>query len=439
MKKVKRVIVWFREDLRLHDNEALTAALQRAEEVYPIFVFDERTFSAKTPYGFAKTGAFRCQFVIEAVQNLRQSLRNLGLDLIVRSGKTEDLIFELARHLKSSWVFCNRIATYEEAQIQSALEKRLWTIGQEINYFRGKMLYYTQDLPFPITHTPDTFTQFRKEVERIVPVRLPLPAPQKSDIAANWSTPIEAGEIPTLADFGHAAIAKDERSAFPFAGGETAGLERLRHYFWDTKLISQYEETRNGLIGTDYSSKFSAYLAQGCLSPKYIYAELQRYEAENGANKSTYWLFFELLWRDFFRLVGKKYGTRLFRKGGIRGISQKRQKEERAAFERWAEGETGQPFIDANMRELARTGFMSNRGRQNVASYLVHDLGVNWQIGAEYFESLLIDYDVCSNWGNWNYLAGIGNDPREDRRFNPLTQAQRYDANGDFQRLWAGK
>lgn len=435
MKKVKRVIVWFRQDLRVHDNEALTAAIQRAEEVYPIFVFDERTFLGKTSFGFAKTGAFRCQFIIDSVRDLRQSLRDLGLDLIVRTGKSEEVIFDLARQLKSSWVFCNREPTHEEAQIQSALETRLWSVGQEINYFRGKMLYYTQDLPFPITHTPDTFTQFRKEVERIVPVRAPLPVPQKSDIAAAWSMPIEVGDLPTLADFGHAPIAPDQRSAMPFAGGESAGKERVQYYFFEKKLVSHYEETRNGLIGADYSTKFSAYLAQGCLSPKYIYAELQRYEAEQGANKSTYWLFFELLWRDFFRLMGKKYGNKIFRKSGIRGVKNTHN-DNRKAFERWATGQTGQPFIDANMRELNATGFMSNRGRQNVASYLVHDLRVNWLMGAEYFESLLVDYDVCSNWGNWNYVAGVGNDPREDRRFNPNTQAQRYDANGDFVRLW---
>jgi deoxyribodipyrimidine photo-lyase len=105
-------------------------------------------------------------------------------------------------------------------------------------------------------------------------------------------------------------------------------------------------------------------------------------------------------------------------------------------FAVWAEGRTGVPFIDANMRELAETGFMSNRGRQNVASFLVRDLKVNWQMGAEYFESQLLDYDPCSNWCNWNYVAGVGSDPREDRYFNILTQAKNYDNNGDFVRIW---
>ena len=167
-----------------------------------------------------------------------------------------------------------------------------------------------------------------------------------------------------------------------------------------------------------------------------MYHELKRYELERGENKSTYWIFFELLWRDYFRLMAKKHGNAIFMKGGMRGNPGQRLSDDLERLQKWIDGKTGVPFIDANMREIACTGFMSNRGRQNVASYLVHDLKVNWQLGAEYFESLLIDYDVASNWCNWNYVAGVGNDPREDRYFNPKTQASRYDPQGDYVRHW---
>jgi deoxyribodipyrimidine photo-lyase len=145
-----------------------------------------------------------------------------------------------------------------------------------------------------------------------------------------------------------------------------------------------------------------------------------------------------LLWRDFFRFVARKYDTALFRPTGILNV-QKPWKEDWQAFERWKQGITGVGFVDANMRELLLTGFMSNRGRQNVASYLVKDLKVHWLMGAEWFESHLIDYDVCSNYGNWNYAAGIGNDPREDRYFNIPKQASMYDPHGDYVRRWAQK
>jgi deoxyribodipyrimidine photo-lyase len=213
-------------------------------------------------------------------------------------------------------------------------------------------------------------------------------------------------------------------------------LRRLNHYLWGSNSIATYKETRNGLIGSDYSSKFSPWLAQGCLSPKLIYHEIRRYEREKTSNDSTYWLIFELLWRDYFRLIGKKYGNRIFFKTGPQNKPMRHLRDNMELFHSWAEGKTGVPFIDANMRELNATGFMSNRGRQNTASFLVKDLKINWQIGAEYFESQLIDYDPCSNWGNWNYVAGVGSDPREDRYFNILTQARNYDAKGDYVRLW---
>jgi len=430
-----RSIVWFRQDLRLHDNEALTNALSHSQEVIPVFVFDPRVFQETTrKYGFPKTGRYRARFILESVADLRASLKKLGSDLVIRIGKPEEEILELARQCRTSWVFCNRERTQEEMEVQDALEQNLWSIGQEIRYSRGKMLYYTADLPFPVTQTPDIFTQFRKGVERFVKVREPLPAPDKK--FPPLTVALDTGAIPTLEEFGHEPFDHDPRSVLPFQGGEREGLRRLQHYLWDTDHAATYKETRNGLIGGDYSTKFSPYLAQGCLSPKMIYWELKKYEQERIKNKSTYWIFFELLWRDFFRLMGEKHGNRIFQKGGTRKEVDHRWRDDQRLLELWIEGRTGVPFIDANMREIELTGFMSNRGRQNVASFLVKDLRVNWQMGAEYFESLLLDYDPCSNWGNWNYVAGVGSDPRENRYFNILTQAKRYDPKGEYVKHW---
>lgn len=429
----RRALIWFRQDLRLHDNEALTTALRMADEVVPVYVFDERVFKGQTRFGFPKTGKFRARFLLESVENLRANLRTAGSDLIVRVGKPEYIVPEIAREIKASWVLCNRERTYEEVLVQDVLEQKLWSIGVELLYNRGKMLYHTQDLPVPVQHMPDTFTQFRKENEHITPVRLPLPAPT---VMPALPTELESGNLPVLEELGHASFEQDTRAVMPFKGGETEGLARVHHYFWESNAIAIYKETRNGLIGDNYSSKFSPWLSAGCLSPKYIYHEIKRYEQERVSNESTYWMFFELLWRDFFRLMGKKHGNRIFLKGGPQAKPQRHLKNDLELFQIWAEGRTGVPFIDANMRELNATGWMSNRGRQNTASFLVKDLKVNWQIGAEYFESLLLDYDPCSNWCNWNYVAGVGSDPREDRYFNILTQARTYDPNGDYVRIW---
>ncbi len=425
---MKKAILWFRQDLRLHDNEALTEAVGSAEKVYPVYVFDNRWFNNQTKFGFPKTGIYRTQFILDSVRDLRNSLRENGSDLIIRFGKPEEELFELAKTLKSSWIFCNRERTDEEVKVQDALEKNLCSIGQEVRFYRGKMLYYTQDLPFPVTHTPDTFSTFRKEVEKFVPVRSILPF-HKEDL-----NPIEdyidLGEMPTILQLGF-----DHEIETRFKGGERAGLDRLAYYLWESNQIKTYKKTRNGLLGDDYSSKFSPYLAQGCLSPKKIYAEVKRYEAQHGANDSTYWMIFELMWRDFFRLMGKKHGNQIFQIGGFQGKTLNYDHDDQL-FSSWASGKTGVSFVDANMRELNQTGFMSNRGRQNVASYLINDLNLNWIRGAEYFESLLIDYDPCSNYGNWNYLAGVGSDPRADRYFNIESQAKRYDPDGNFVKHW---
>ncbi len=430
----RKAILWFRNDLRLDDNESLHEAA-RAGAVIPVFVFDERTFKGTTRrFGFVKTGVRRAQFLVEAVSDLRGRLRAIGSDLVIRVGHTEEVLYDLAREQRTGWVFCNRERTSEEVEIQDALERKLWTIGQEVRYARGKMLYHTADLPFPVSQTPDIYTQYRKEVERFVTVREPLDAPAELPALPEG---LDAGKVPSLAKLGYdAPPTRDPRAVLDFEGGETAGLARLNYYLWESDLAKTYKVTRNGLIGEEYSTKFSAWLAAGCLSPKRIYSELKRYEAERGANDSTYWIFFELLWRDFFRLMVKKHMELIFRKQGPKQEPVPDWSEDRRTFGLWAEGRTGVPFIDANMREFNATGFMSNRGRQNVASFLVKDMKLNWQMGAEYFESGLVDYDVASNWCNWNYVAGVGSDPRENRYFNILSQATRYDPKGDYVRLW---
>jgi len=427
-------IVWFRRDLRLHDNEALTDALKHADEVLPVFIFDPRVWRGSLPLtGLAKTGSHRAKFLLECVTDLRNNLRAQGSDLLIRVGKPEEVLPELTHQTHASWVFCNRERTDEELRVQNAVEAALWEVGREVYYSRGKLLYYTADLPFPITHTPDVFTLFRKETERITKVREPLPSPGK--IPYPTKDLPEPEELPELEDFGISPPIPDDRAAFQWQGGETAALDRLAYYLFDSQAVSTYKDTRNGLIGADYSTKFSPWLAYGCLSPKRIYWEIKAYEEKNGSNDSTYWVIFELLWRDFFRLMGKKHGTAIFQKGGTKGARREWRKDP-ASFRRWVDGQTGTPFIDANMREVERTGFMSNRGRQNVASYLVKDLKIDWRMGAEYFEHILLDYDVTSNWCNWNYIAGVGSDPREDRYFNIMSQAKRYDEEGGFVKLW---
>lgn len=426
---MRRSILWFRNDLRIHDNEALVDALNHNNEIIPLYIIDPRTFEGMSPFGFPKMSAFRKNFIYECLRDLRDNIQKLGSNLYVRIGIPEVVIPELARELRTSNVYCNRERTQEEVEVQDQLESNLWSIGQEIRYYRGKMLYYTADLPFPITHCPDNFTAFRKEVEKFVKIRAAIPSPSTID---PLSLSLDQGEIPNN------IVVEEEpcSNSFKLKGGETQGLNELKYYVWDSNKISEYFETRNGLLGRDYSSKFSPYLAIGALSPKKIYAEVASYESQVVKNKSTYWIIFELLWRDFFRFMAKKHGNKIFYKSGIQSKLDLQLFDNKTLFAKWQNGETGIPFVDANMRELNATGFMSNRGRQNVASFLVKDMQINWLWGAAYFESKLIDYDPCSNYGNWNYIAGVGSDPREDRYFNIPAQVKKYDPTCRYIKTW---
>ncbi len=425
------VLMWFRNDLRVQDNETLLRATESSKTLIPIYIFDERQFGT-TRFGFKKTGAFRAKFLLESVADLRTSLQAVGSDLVVRIGKPEVIIPELAQEVSAEAVYFSDESTDEELTVERHLKRALHERAIKFHTFWQSTLYHKNDLPFSPEKLPDVFTTFRKQVEKLCKVRPTFPAPKKLNPLPET---VQAGELPTLAQLGLNEPSTDQRAVLLFKGGEREALKRLDEYFWSSDSLRRYKETRNGLLGANYSSKFSAWLANGSISPRTIYEEVRRYEHERIANDSTYWLIFELLWRDYFRFLSLKYGNRLFKRGGIKNQPLALSQDE-AKFQAWAEGKTGVPFIDANMRELSATGFMSNRGRQNVASFLVKDLKWEWRMGAEWFESLLIDYDVASNYGNWNYVAGIGNDPREDRYFNPLRQAAMYDPNGDYVRHW---
>ncbi|MGQ9799631.1 MAG: DASH family cryptochrome [Ignavibacterium sp.] len=427
---MKKIIYWFRNDLRLHDQPILKKFENKKNDVLllPVFCFDERWF-VKHKLDFPKTGSFRAKFLIESVNTLKSNLQNIGSDLLITFGKTEEKIQEISNKYDVDEIYTEKEDTSEEIFIEEQLKNRL---NIPIYFHESKTLLRTDQLPFSLNNLPDIFTNFRKKVEPLLnqvksiyaPESLP-PFPDEFRDSKTISLKIFKLDEPTF----------DEKAVMKFIGGETEGLRRLNKFVWEDKSILHYKETRNQLIGENYSSKFSPWLANGSLSARKIFSEIKKFENEIESNQSTYWLVFELLWRDYFRFVAKKYGKKIFFKGGIRNkvIEYKNDFE---SFEKWRTGKTGNDFVDANMIELLKTGFMSNRGRQNVASYLCKDLKIDWRWGASWFESQLIDYDVASNWGNWMYIAGVGNDPREARYFNVNKQAEMYDANKSYRKLW---
>lgn len=429
--KYKRSIVWFRNDLRVHDHEALAKALQHADEVIPVYCYDPGSYR-KTPFNLEKTGSFRAKFINESVRDLKNNLQSKGADLVILNGHPEEVLVDFAEQHQVEAVYFSHEAASEELAVEKSLEKNSWAKGIATHGYWQATLFHLDDLPFPIPQLPEVFTAFRKACEKLSRVRPLFSTPDR----ITYPLSIESGgEIPTLEELGLENPDENERSVLSFKGGEMQGLQRVAYYLWETDCIAKYKLTRNGLLGADYSSKFSPWLSVGALSPRWVYSEIRKYEKEVEKNDSTYWLIFELIWRDYFRFICKKYGNKIFQLSGIQSETVS-WKQDEGAFKAWAAGLTGIPFIDANMRELNQTGFMSNRGRQLVASFLTNDLQIDWRWGAAYFESKLIDYDVCSNWGNWMYVAGVGNDPRKDRYFNILLQAKNYDKRGDYVRTW---
>jgi deoxyribodipyrimidine photo-lyase len=420
-------LVWFRNDLRTRDNEVLKTAIKDGKKVIAVYCLDPRHFEM-TAYGFKKMEKYRAQFLLETLSDLKVQLQNLNIDLLVYHEQPETIIPGLCSTHHIQNIYFQKEWTHEEKKVEHALRFELKNVNFISLY--NQFLYHPEDINFEISKTPQVFTVFRKKLEKYVDIReeviiKKLPASNRIE---------NHTEIPTLEVLGFTEFETHSHSAFPFKGGETEGLKRLEDYFFKTKKLGVYKKTRNGLVGINYSSKFSSWLANGSISARSIYWEIKKFEQEHFKNESTYWLIFELIWRDYFKFVSLKHGNQIFK---LEGILQKDYdwSTNQNKIQSWINGETHSDFVNANMIELKETGWMSNRGRQNVASYFAKELELDWRIGAAYFESQLIDYDVHSNYGNWLYVAGVGNDPR-DRKFNVQLQAERYDTNRKYRNLW---
>ena len=424
-----KALIWLRNDLRLADHFAFHHAAQHTEGAVAYYTFDPKHY-IETSWGFKKTGSFRAQFVIETLHQLKHDLAQKNISLIVDTQAPEIGISQWTQKLSITDVYYQDEWTREEKISSESVRKEL-TSAITIHTFYDQFLFHPEDIPMEIENLPEVFTTFRKICEKMGRVR-----PCFSEISAfpKGNLIPQEFKIPTVSDLGLSQVERHPHSAFPFKGGSRSGKQRMDHYFWETEKLSFYKQTRNGLLGIDYSSKLSAWLSNGSLSARQIYWEVMAYENEVKKNQSTYWMIFELIWRDYFKYISLKHGDRIFHLGGILKKTY-HWNNHPSKLSSWINGTTQEPFVNANMIELLKTGWMSNRGRQNVASFFAKNLLMDWRMGAHYFESQLIDYDVHSNYGNWMYVAGVGNDPR-NRKFNVRMQAERYDEGGKFQRLW---
>ena len=399
-------LYWFTNDLRRLNNSLLDRAFNDVDELVAVYCLPRVTeylaaFSAED-----NLGTHRERFIHQSVEDLSESLAALGVELIIVERGTIETLAELIGYRGVSHLYVSESAGFDETAMISAIKQKLPML--EVVQSDNTTLFHLSQLPFPLDELPATFTQFRKKVEPIFEHLYP-----------SQDTSFRLGETATPTGF---------------VGGERAAIQHATWYF-SHPFASTYKETRNRLEGDSSSTHFSPWLALGCVSPAQIVALLRQYEQRNGANQSTYWIVFELLWREYFYWYGRKHQEKVFYFSGLTSKQASKPSDDKA-YQRWVKGETDFAIVNACMNQLKETGFMSNRGRQLVASCLIHELGVDWRRGAAYFETQLIDYDVASNWGNWQYLSGVGADPNPARRFNLLKQAELYDPDSSFTLRW---
>ena len=419
-------IFWFRFDQRLNDNLAFVRLCAEADKVLPVFVIDPRWFELQKQH-CRHMGQHRWHFYAQSLQELDTLLQNKNSQLVICEGPPEIEIVKLVQRYQARLLGVNRCpGVYEKQQLHTIQQScpQLEIISEE-----SSTLFRQEQLPFSLDVLPGHFTPFRKKVESIEidpPAKAPdwLPSlPDEIDSQSDITTLLQKFAKPPSQDIEL------------FTGGSASAHQRLNEYTFVSKHILTYKQTRNGLLAFDDSSKLAPWLANGNLSPKEIYWKIRQFEQDIETNESTYWLIFELLWREYFQWYMHKHQAQCFRFSGVKKKSPLTSFwPER--FEKWRTGNTPWPIVNACMRQLVATGYMSNRGRQLVASCLVHELNLDWRYGAAWFEQNLTDYDVASNWGNWQYLAGVGADPRGHRQFHLEKQTDTYDPKREFIRHW---
>ena len=398
-------LLWLRRDLRVRDHPALRAALAGHDHVVTAFCLDERLLNGRHASGP------RTQFMLECLRDLDESLRERGGALVVRRGAPERELPKLARETRAEAVYftadVSPYARQRAKRVRAALDAGLHacpglTVVDDVTAIRtGKGDPYTVFSPFHRNWEEHT----RRDVLQ-APRKLPAPE-------------VDPGAIPTLEDLGLEQEVDD-----PMRGGESEARRRLTNFLRGP--IDAYDSGHDAL-GADQTSRLSPYLHFGCVSPL---------EVESRATNAAFRR--QLAWRDFYHHVLFHHpanATEEFQQRYRRAIDWDHDHD---GFRAWCEGRTGFPLVDAGMRQLRREGWMHNRARLVVGSFLTKDLGIDWRLGERWFMRLLIDGDEANNNGNWQWIASVGVDPQPPYRriYNPARHMERYDPRGAYVRRY---
>ena len=392
----KVVLVWFRNDLRLHDNEVLSEAINKSDLIIPVYFFDPRYYS-KNKFHNYKTGLKRAQFQLESVSHLKEKLQSMDSDLMTFVGKPEEILPKLCAKYEVMEVYHHREVASRETQISELVESALWENKINLRHFIGHTLFHKEDLPFPIKDIPDKFNIFRKKIERESSVRNPLDAPTSIQSPQH----LEQTSIPSLQDLG---FSEDEISQMPkkdMEGGEDIAIEKL-----NTVLDPNY-------AGNENFSLISPYIAVGSLSPIFVYHRMQ--SSGLSQNKKRYdRLMTMLLWRDYFRFMLKKYPNVFFKINGNNPAAKNPESIDQDLVAKWSAANTGQEAVDDSIQTLISTGNITYAERRLISKYFTQDIGSNWLAGASFFEEHLLDFAPATTYGFWSHMAAVGTSEKEN-------------------------
>jgi deoxyribodipyrimidine photo-lyase len=422
---MKRTLYWVTNDLRVDDNIALNLA-SKSEQLLCVYVVDRKWF---TPNNFLSKhlGDNRWEFLQHCLIDFNQRLLKLGQQLCIVYGDSLTTLHSFCEKYQITDVIMTHLPGTNEHHLSKQLSDHFPDIT--VHQVEQFTLFTKSSLPFELEKLPVSYSKFRKimaqvNIPSITPTIESLPRlfknkPSTAIVKPQW--------LPST-------TYRESKHGCNFEGGEQQGLQHLKHYF-SSDLPANYKQVRNNLDGWSNSSKLSPWLAYGCLSPRQVMHSIIEYEKQQGKNSSTECLYLELLWREYFQWLHFNVGVKTYHFKGLsdHGPLTSFYPER---FKKWCLGNTPYPLVNACMNELRQTGYMSNRGRQIVASCLVNELSLDWRYGAAWFEEQLIDYDAAVNWGNWQYIAGVGVDPRGGRHFNIEKQTALYDPHGLYQAKW---
>jgi len=397
-------IVLFTRDLRLHDNPALHLACARARQVVPLFVLDPAIAAPdRSPN--------RARFLARSLADLRASLRERGADLILRRGDPAAEVIRLAAEVHATAVYLADDVSHYATTRRRELERACGRHRIELTLTPGLTVVPPAELKPAGGGHYRVFTPYWR-AWRAATWRAPCPVPRSITMPPVEST----GRLP----------ASSPASPDLAQGGERPGRQRFAR--WRQRLLAGYDQNHDDLAG-DATSRLSAYLRFGCVSPLEVATSALDHPAGDEHSEE---FGRQLAWRDFFYQVTAAFPD-IARKNYRPGAA---WHDDGRALEAWRAGQTGIPIVDAGMRQLAAEGFMHNRARMITASFLTRNLGIDWRHGYAHFDSLLADGDVASNAGNWQWVAGTGHNTRPNRVMNPLRQARRFDRSGEYVRRY---